>query len=1163
MPYIGNTIRAADDYRLIDDISSGFNGSETSFALQVAGSAPVPFPKSPQQVLISVNGVIQEPDPTGTSGFNLVGTNIVFSSAPTNGHAFFGIIYATADYLNAGGNFPSGSLGAPSITFIGDENSGLYRKGSGSVGFVSDATEIANFDSNGITISSGNLIIPEKIIHSGDTNTFLTFPSADSFRVQIGGAQRIDLDTSTTVFNDDGGSVDFRIEGDTNQHLFFVDGSADAIGFGTSSISNGKFVFNSGSANQVANFVSTDAGANINLTDNSARSTIEQNGTDLKIISDTGNADADSTIKFQVDASTKMTINSSGNVGIGTSSPESFGGTHVTLEVAGTGTTQGGVFKTATSDSAGTGTNGTEMLMFTDNSKGAINVVSADPLTLSTANTERMRIDSSGRVGLGTTSPDSRLHLSYGSGDSQIRLTRSNAAANTNDYGRLLWESQDDVLTGKIAVARESAENNGYMHFSTASGGTLTERMRITSIGRVGLGTTSPTALLEVKADDGEAADLYVGQFINLEATAGQSYGVNIQAGSNSTDHGFRVKNKANDATHLLVRGDGRVGIGTASPSAELSVSGDLHFGGNASVESGSSNGSLTLVGGSTYKGGRIVLSGGSGSNDIRFTTSGSSTTNTERMRLDGAGRVLIGTTVTTSNQSGRLNVFGTDGDSAYFSIRRGSNNASGPRFAMCKSRNTTDGAASGLVQDGDILGTIHFYANDSQGFEEGAAIQAVIDGTPGSNDVPTRLSFQTTPDGSDTKQERMRITNSGRVGISTTSPQSKLNIVDTSNNGAISQLLKLGNNSSGSGTGAGLQLGSGSGNAGNSVLLSGFYDGTGTSFSIQTCNTFNGSQSEKLRINNTGDVGIGTTAPSYKLDVVGDSGGSFSASSNSTSGTLSIVGKNSSGSVSAISRIKSEPSGSGNTSKMLFQTRNSSNTMVEAMRIDDNQVLLVGTTSTTVEGMTGTGSGVKIGGSSGRMFEVAGNAEPTSGFNRTGDDGTIIRLIGQGSVEGTISVSGSSVSYNGGHLSRWSQFKGLSTTDKSARPTIYQGTVMSNLDDLCVWEGEENQQLNMTKVSDVVGDKDVAGVFFTWDDDDDKVVNDFYVAMTGDMVIRVAASTTVARGDLLISAGDGTAKPQADDIVRSSTIAKITSTNHTATYTDGSKAYPCVLMAC
>ena len=168
MAYIGNDIRANEDYKIIDDISSGFNGSATSFALQVGGSAPVPFPKFEQQLLISVNGVIQEPDPSGSAGFSLSGTNIVFSSAPTGGHAFFGIIYATADYLNAGGNFPSGSLGAPSLTFIGDENTGLYRKSGGSIGFVSDATEIANTDSNGITISSGNLILGDSAGASSD-----------------------------------------------------------------------------------------------------------------------------------------------------------------------------------------------------------------------------------------------------------------------------------------------------------------------------------------------------------------------------------------------------------------------------------------------------------------------------------------------------------------------------------------------------------------------------------------------------------------------------------------------------------------------------------------------------------------------------------------------------------------------------------------------------------------------------------------------------------------------------------------------------------------------------------------------------------------------------------------------------------------------------------
>jgi hypothetical protein len=95
------------------------------------------------------------------------------------------------------------------------------------------------------------------------------------------------------------------------------------------------------------------------------------------------------------------------------------------------------------------------------------------------------------------------------------------------------------------------------------------------------------------------------------------------------------------------------------------------------------------------------------------------------------------------------------------------------------------------------------------------------------------------------------------------------------------------------------------------------------------------------------------------------------------------------------------------------------------------------------------------------------------------------------------------------------------------------------------------------------VGDKNVAGVFQSWDDDDDTYLNDFYCAMTGDFVIRIAQGVTVERGDLLMSAGDGTAKPQDDDIVRSKTIAKVTSTTVSTTYSDGSYCVPCVLMAC
>ena len=127
MPYIGNNLQVAfESYKAIDDISSSFNGSTTSFALQVSGATPSPFPKIPQNCLISVGGVVQEPDDTGTTGFKFTGTNIVFSSAPASGESFFGVILAGADYVNSGANFPDGTLGTPSVTFTDDLDTGFF-----------------------------------------------------------------------------------------------------------------------------------------------------------------------------------------------------------------------------------------------------------------------------------------------------------------------------------------------------------------------------------------------------------------------------------------------------------------------------------------------------------------------------------------------------------------------------------------------------------------------------------------------------------------------------------------------------------------------------------------------------------------------------------------------------------------------------------------------------------------------------------------------------------------------------------------------------------------------------------------------------------------------------------------------------------------------------
>lgn len=155
MAYLGNDLQVAySTYKILDNISSSFNGSTTSFALRVGGVAPVPAPINEQQVLISVGGVIQQPDPSGVNGFKLSGGNIVFSSAPATGEAFFGVILAGADYINVGANFPTGSVSAPSITFDAEPNTGFYRVAANQVGLAIAGVNAATFTSTGLTVNS-------------------------------------------------------------------------------------------------------------------------------------------------------------------------------------------------------------------------------------------------------------------------------------------------------------------------------------------------------------------------------------------------------------------------------------------------------------------------------------------------------------------------------------------------------------------------------------------------------------------------------------------------------------------------------------------------------------------------------------------------------------------------------------------------------------------------------------------------------------------------------------------------------------------------------------------------------------------------------------------------------------------------------------------------
>ena len=107
----------------------------------------------------------------------------------------------------------------------------------------------------------------------------------------------------------------------------------------------------------------------------------------------------------------------------------------------------------------------------------------------------------------------------------------------------------------------------------------------------------------------------------------------------------------------------------------------------------------------------------------------------------------------------------------------------------------------------------------------------------------------------------------------------------------------------------------------------------------------------------------------------------------------------------------------------------------------------------------------------------------------------------------------------------------------------------------------EDDIKHSKCKVSDTTDSKAVYGVFVSWDEDDDDGINDIYVAQTGTFVVRLNSNvTTLNKGDLIQSNGDGTGKVQSDDIIRASTVAKVLSTTKIETYADGSYIVPCSL---
>jgi hypothetical protein len=233
-----------------------------------------------------------------------------------------------------------------------------------------------------------------------------------------------------------------------------------------------------------------------------------------------------------------------------------------------------------------------------------------------------------------------------------------------------------------------------------------------------------------------------------------------------------------------------RVGIGTTSPYSLLDLGSSL------------TGQKLSIYADATY---RIGL--GALPNEFRqYTHQGGfiswghvstsdQSTFTERARIDSSGSLLVGTIsarTNINNESWSGNVaLNVEGANAYGTAVNIVNNYNGNGYSFLNflKSNTTSVGSNTIVSNGNTLGLITFQGNDGTEFVQAAAISAVVDTTPGANDMPGRLVFSTTSDGASSPTERLRITSAGLVGIGTSTPAHYLH-VSASVNDAVTNIV-------------------------------------------------------------------------------------------------------------------------------------------------------------------------------------------------------------------------------------------------------------------------------------------------------------------------------------------------------------------------------------
>jgi len=654
---------------------------------------------------------------------------------------------------------------------------------------------------------------------------------------------------------------------------------------------------------------------------------------------------------------------------------------------------------------------------------------------------------------------------------------------------------------------------------------------------------------------------------------------------------GFNI-NPSAPADTLVIDSSGRLGLGTSSPSALLQIQGAGSFSTTFDTWSGDFlfvDSTNTLAGNGRY--GPGISWGALGTSNNRQAGISSVQTETDSNRVGLAFFTHPSTTASSDivealriNHSGNVGIGTTNPSQQKLTIDVNSNNTTAASFNginVCNTDNTTNN------------GSVITFGQELTG-NSSARIGAInTDHTNGSESQD--IFFGTI--GAGTYSERARIDSSGRFGLGTAEPVGQAYIAgpNTSNFGVAAE--------------AALNLAALNGSLANRIVNLNFAVVPTATNAVAAIGMEYGSQSNfgngdlifgtrsvttdtvpsvRMRISAQGNVGIGVD-PSEKLHV--DVGAPASSDKKialfqSESSRQVYIGWDDSQSAMAIGT---------NTNHPLTFHINGQN--AERFRINTNGDVTTTGDSSFVRNTNGFtaragNESVSITRTSGTPLEI----------NRNTNDGNLVNWFRGGTAVGDISVSNGTVSYNPFLGSHWARL------EDDSKPEILVGTVLETINKLIDWriatftvngeqkistyhgpanvgdtvqieyegqtydaivslEEDPTNSLNKhvcVKVSDTAASAGVYGVFLGWDEDVQSEYintwNDLYCAAVGNYFIRIAAGQTVAIGDLIESDGNGCGVVQSDDIIRSKTVGKVTSTIPQETYDDGSFLVTCVL---